>query len=69
MSKTLFQSELSKLGPVTVEVTSDTLKSKFDGKPDFVCIKLDFKSKFSNLSKKSVHSELGLICFHTRFVC
>ncbi len=53
MSKTLFQSELSKLGPVTVEVTSDILKSKFDGKPDFVVIKLNGVERTYNLENPS----------------
>lgn len=49
MSKTLYQSELSKLGAVAVEVTSDIIKSKYDGKPDFVALKINGVERTYNL--------------------
>jgi hypothetical protein len=41
MAKTLYHSELCKLGPVEVTVKSDILKSKYAGKPDYVVLELD----------------------------
>lgn len=38
MAKTLYHSELVKLGPVEVTVKSDILKSKYPGKPDYVSL-------------------------------
>jgi len=40
MSKTLYQSEMIKMGPVKVTVKSDVLKSKFQGKPDYVILQI-----------------------------
>lgn len=41
MAKTLYHSELCKLGPVEVTVKSDILKSKYAGKPDYVVLELN----------------------------
>lgn len=53
MSKTLYQSELVKLGPVTVRVESDILKSKYDGKPDYVVLALNGTERLYNLENHS----------------
>jgi len=53
MSKTLYQSELVKLGPVSVRVASDILKSKFDGKPDYVVLAMNGTERLYNLENPS----------------
>lgn len=40
MAKTLYHSELVKLGPVEVTVKSDILQSKYPGKPDYVVLEI-----------------------------
>lgn len=40
-SKTLYHSQLCKLGPVMVTVKSDVSKSKFQGKPDYVYLEIN----------------------------
>lgn len=39
--KSLFHSELSKLGPIQVTVKTDVLQSKFQGKPNYVVLECD----------------------------
>lgn len=39
--KTLYHSELSRMGKVSVRVMSDVMKSKFEGKPPYVFLEID----------------------------
>lgn len=53
MSKTLYHSELTKMGPVTVEVKSDVKTSKYQGKPDYVDIAIDGNDRTYNVENGS----------------
>jgi hypothetical protein len=47
--KTLYHSELSKLGPVTIEITSDLMESKYKKGTYFVGVKLDGEERTLNI--------------------
>ncbi len=51
--KTLYHSELVKCGAVEVEVKTDVLKSKYDGKPDYVAIILDGEERLYNCENEA----------------
>lgn len=46
--KTLFHSELKKLGPVRVLVKSEPTKSKYKGRPDYVVLEIDGAERYYN---------------------
>lgn len=49
MGKTIYHSALRQMGPVTVTIRSDVLKSKFQGKPDYVLLDIAGEERIYNV--------------------
>lgn len=52
-SKTLYHSSLVQMGDVDVEVLKEPQKSKYEGKPDYVVLKIDGKERLYNVENDS----------------